>query len=72
MRNYKLHLTGADALGDVVDETALFRHIASAVPDICFRERFDWPIPTAVIKELERIEDTEQLAAGRPRLLPEE
>jgi hypothetical protein len=70
VRKYEIHLSASDALDDLVDPHALFRNIASAVPDVCFRERFGYPMPLAVLDELERIEDTNEIAAGRPALMP--
>lgn len=72
MRRYRVHLSVFDTLDDVIDETALVRNVASAVPDVLFRERYELPVPRVVLDEIERIAETNELAAGRPALVPEE
>ncbi len=55
---------------DVVDIWALGRGIASALPDVAFRIRYEHPMPIAAIAALRLIEDTDEIAAGRPALVP--
>jgi hypothetical protein len=72
VRKYRVHLSVSDALDDVIDEPALMRNVASAVPDVLFRARFEFPMPEAVLAEIESVEETFELAYGRPALVPEE
>ena len=71
MRKYRVHLSVSDALDDLIDETALMRNVASAVPDVLFRARFEFPMPEVALEEIERAEETLELAYGRPALVPE-
>jgi hypothetical protein len=72
VRKYRVHLSVSDALDDVIDETALMRNVASAVPDVLFRARFEFPMPEVVLAEIERAEETIELAYGRPALVPDD
>jgi hypothetical protein len=57
---------------DVVDLNALARNVASALPDVAFRERFEHPIPNLALREIARHAETNAVALGRPVLIPEE
>jgi hypothetical protein len=72
VRKYRVHLSVSDALDDVIDEAALMRNVASAVPDVLFRARFEFPMPEAVLDEIERERETFELAGGRPALVPDD
>jgi hypothetical protein len=70
VRSYELHLDSDDVLDDLVDVYALFRNVASAVPDIAFRERFEHPMPTVFLEEIEEVREMNSIAMGRPLLVP--
>ena len=72
MRSYDAHFFGADIFGDFIDTVALSRNVAAAMPDIAFRARFEHPMPTAFLEELERLEETFSIAMGRPELVPDD
>ena len=55
---------------DVVDVWALARNAASALPYIAFRGRYEYPMPEAAIAALRRISEVNEIAAGRPPLVP--
>ena len=71
MRSYQLHTFDHSIPEEIVDVPALFRNVASAVPDIAFRARFEHPMPNAFLEELERLEEINSIARGRPVLVPE-
>jgi len=72
MRYDRVHLSVSDTLEDVIDEAALMRNIASAAPDVLFRERYEFPVPRVVLDEIERLEETIEISWGRPALMPED
>ena len=72
MRKYRVHLSVSDTLEDVIDETALRRNVASAVPDVLFRERYEFPVPEVVLDEIEWVSETVAISWGRPALVPDD
>lgn len=72
MRKYRVHLSVFDTLDDVIDETALRRNVASAVPDVLFRERYDFPVPRVVLDEIDRVWETVAISWGRRELVPDD
>lgn len=72
MRNYRVHLSVSDTLDDVVDETALRRNVAAAVPDVLFRGRYEFPVPRIYLDEIERVWETVAISWGRPELVPDD
>lgn len=72
MRSYRVHLSVFDTLDDVIDEPALRRNVASAVPDVLFQGRYEFPVPEVVLDEIERVWETVAISWGRPALVPED
>ncbi len=72
MRKYRVHLSVSDTLDDVVDEPALRRNIASAVPDVLFRQRYEFPVPKVMLDEIDRVWETVEISWGRPELMPDD
>lgn len=72
VRKYRIHLSVCDALNDVIDEPALRRNVASAVPDVLFRERYGFPVPEVVLDEIEWVWETVAMSWGRPALVPDD
>jgi hypothetical protein len=71
VRKNRVHLSVSDTLDDVVDEAALRRNVASAVPDVLFRERYEFPVPRVYLDEIDRVWETVALSWGRPELVPD-
>jgi hypothetical protein len=72
VRKYRVHLSVSDTLDDVVDEPALRRNIASAVPDVLFRQRYEFPVPKVMLDEIDRVWETVEISWGRPELMPDD